>query len=182
MSEKHSQFIHLLSRLHEDKDRQALAAFRRSLSRPPGTDLGPYRYLGSFVSEGISPSAEKRFCLIAGLYSLAPSKPHAGSGTSLGATFAAYCADKAGATKGVERRLTGLLNAHQDDLPVHMRHAVALLSRSEQSIDWIQLMNDLAQWERPDRSVQRRWARDFWGALANAATEERNEIEREENK
>jgi len=30
-------------------------------------------------------------------------------------------------------------------------------------IDWPHLLRDLLDWERPDRAVQRDWARGFWG-------------------
>jgi CRISPR system Cascade subunit CasB len=177
MNDKHSRFIQYLSKNQED--RQRMAVFRRSLSQPPGMDIGPYRYIGRFLNNNKHPAADWLLCLIAGLYALAPSEP--GESASFGATLAEYCKAKPGAQNGIERRLTALLNAHSDDLPQHLRHAVALLKQSEQRIDWVQLTTDLQHWNSPKRAVQRTWARDFWGAVTPLEESKTNKKDQQTN-
>jgi CRISPR type I-E-associated protein CasB/Cse2 len=66
------------------------------------------------------------------------------------------------AERRTEKRLVTLLNCHQDDLPDHLRHTIGLLKSKEIPINWLQLLNDVQNWQRESRDVQRRWARQFW--------------------
>ena len=56
-------------------------------------------------------------------------------------------------------------------LPVHLRHAVALLAAEDLPCDFARLADDLARWLDPwqdearDR-VRQRWAREFYRQLA----------------
>jgi CRISPR system Cascade subunit CasB len=72
---------------------------------------------------------------------------------------------------GVERRVIGLLAAHREELPTHLRHAISLLRTHSVPVDWIRLLADLPRWDHPDRIVQRRWARDFWRIDATSEPE-----------
>jgi CRISPR system Cascade subunit CasB len=45
---------------------------------------------------------------------------------------------------------------------------VGLLRQHDVPVNWLQLLRDLGDWEHPDREVQRRWARSFWGGSATA--------------
>ena len=68
----------------------------------------------------------------------------------------------------VVRRFTTLIDADEQDLGTHLRHAVRLLKANDISLDWGALLYDLVRWHDPDRRVQRRWCRDFWlDALPN---------------
>jgi CRISPR system Cascade subunit CasB len=67
---------------------------------------------------------------------------------------------------GVERRFVALLAADRDDVDAHLRAAVGLLRQHDVPVNWLQLLRDLGAWERPDRDVQRRWARSFWGSTS----------------
>lgn len=168
---RNESFIQHLSKFPESQDRQALAVFRRSLSLPPRVDLRPYRYFGRFLADNPRPKDEWLLCLIAGLYALAPCV-YKGERKSLGRTLREFCIGNPTAENGVERRLTGLLNAHWSDLPQRLRHTVNVIKRSNSAVDWVQLMNDLEMWDRADRKVQRRWARDFWGYFPQINAEE----------
>lgn len=66
--------------------------------------------------------------------------------------------------KPLDRRVIALLDADRADIFHHLRHAVGLLRGTDIGIDWAQLMLDLDDWDRPDRSVQRRWSRAWWPA------------------
>jgi CRISPR system Cascade subunit CasB len=57
-----------------------------------------------------------------------------------------------------------LLDADEDELPWRLRQIVSLTTASGIALDWPQLLKDLLGWDHPDRYVQRRWAREYWGA------------------
>jgi len=43
-----------------------------------------------------------------------------------------------------------------------------LLRAKDITVHWRNLLRDLIVWNRFDRRIQHRWARDFWGALARS--------------
>lgn len=68
--------------------------------------------------------------------------------------------------EGVERRFVALLGADHHDIGPHLRTLVGLMRAHEVPVDWLQLFRHLVAWERPDRDVQRCWARSFWGSTS----------------
>jgi CRISPR system Cascade subunit CasB len=68
---------------------------------------------------------------------------------------------------GVERRFVALLAADREDVGEHLRGLVGLLRQHDVPINWLQLLRHLGAWDRPDRDVQRRWARSFWGSTSS---------------
>ena len=87
-------------------------------------------------------------------------------------------------SESMDARFVALLNAHPDDLSDHLRHSVNLLKANEQPLDWYLLLEDLLQWDSPDRHIQLRWARDFYRVSATndrsaVDTSEENQSERE---
>ena len=71
-----------------------------------------------------------------------------------------------GGEDALERRFTALLAAHPDDLPDYLRQAVSFLKSKDVPINWNQLLWDLQDWDKredPKYSVQKKWARAFWG-------------------
>ena len=67
---------------------------------------------------------------------------------------------------GVERRFATLLAADREDIDHQLRAVVGLLRQHDVPVNWLQLLRDLGGWARPDRDVQRRWARSFWGSAS----------------
>jgi CRISPR type I-E-associated protein CasB/Cse2 len=63
---------------------------------------------------------------------------------------------------GLDRRVERLLDADEQQLPFQLRQAVHFLTSNRGRVDWEQLLKDLLQWTRPDRFVQRRWARAYF--------------------
>lgn len=66
-----------------------------------------------------------------------------------------------------------LLGAEPERLPVLLRQIVSILDADSQGLDFIKLLNDLAQWLNPrnleGRSrLRQRWARDFYQAFDTA--------------
>lgn len=59
------------------------------------------------------------------------------------------------------------------ELAFRLRQMVQLLAAKNIGVDWAELITDLCDWSRPDRRVQKKWARDFFGggSLDTANTE-----------
>jgi CRISPR type I-E-associated protein CasB/Cse2 len=64
--------------------------------------------------------------------------------------------------QALDRRVMALLNADQEDVFHHLCHLIRLFRNSDIAIDWIQLAYDLDRWSLTDKTVQRRWARQWW--------------------
>jgi CRISPR system Cascade subunit CasB len=156
MTEAHP-FITYLMGLHED--RAALAALRRGLGHSPGSVSEMYRYVVPWLPEGASGPREDTYFLIASLFAYHPDE---GGGGNMGNHFA-RCLEPMLDSTAVERRFTALLAAHPDDLGIYLRQAVAFLKSKGVAVNWHQLFIDMLAWGHPDRYVQRRWARAFWG-------------------
>lgn len=147
--------IAALERLVEKEDRAALSALRRSLSAD-GTSHA-YPYVVPFFPREASRWLEETYLLVAGLFALHPT-----SGTTSLAAALRRVRDKT-SSPSIEQRFAALLDAHPQDLPPHLRHAVALARSHEIAIDWDDLLRTVRYW---NESARRRWARDFWGGAS----------------
>lgn len=170
MSELHTRFIAHLEALKE-RDRGALAALRRSLSFSPGTHAPAMPWVEPFaVKDGTREPQRQALYLTAGLYA-AHLRHRSGAPLAQGLGLLKL---RRG-SDSIERRFIALLSADAESLPVHLRHAVALLAAEELPCDYAQLADDLARWLDPwqddarDR-VRQRWAREFYRQLAHADT------------
>lgn len=165
-NEHETPFIAYLRRLHEAKDRGALAALRRGLGKPAGTEYAMYPYVAPWLTSGAHRSRDDAHFLIAALFAF---HPEAGGRGNLGEAFRRAIASPSD-RDAIERRFTALLAADPEEFDYHLRHAVAFLRAKDVAIEWSQLLRDVQDWRMPDGRVQRRWARSFW-----ARTEEENE-------
>jgi CRISPR system Cascade subunit CasB len=160
---RHDRFVKYLEDLERNEDRAALAALRRSLGKSPGEAADAHRFVLPF-----NPAVweEPAYYLVAGLFALHPANWRKEEGdkqqTNFGASFALLRAKTD--SDSIEKRFVALLDCHEDDLGEHLRHAVSLLRSQEIPIGWVRLLNDLSYWNNEDRSVQRNWARAFWGS------------------
>ena len=166
MSEKEEHyFIRYLKSLVEKDDRAALAALRRGLGKPPGTEPEMYRYIVPLLPENPPPWQEKAFYLIASLFASHPVSAAKGNlGNHLAQARGENNAD------ALERRFTALLSAHPDDLPNYLRQTISLLKSKDVPVNWDQLLNDVMWW---NDNTRKRWATSFWGYRA-ASEEETN--------
>ncbi|MDI7276195.1 MAG: type I-E CRISPR-associated protein Cse2/CasB [Anaerolineae bacterium] len=156
-------FVTYLESLRED--RAALACLRRGLGQPPGTVVDMFPYVARWVAPDAPRSLEEAHYLIAALFA---SHPAAGGAGNMGDHFRRVIREDERSADAVERRFTALLAAHPDDLPFYLRQAVSFLRAREVPVNWHQLYSDIRRWGRPERWVQRRWARSFWGHSAEA--------------
>jgi CRISPR system Cascade subunit CasB len=168
-------FVEYLESLVETKNRAALAALRRGLGKPPGTVTEMHPIVVPMLPKNASAEDEEVFYLIAALFSLHQMNWHPAAEekgrTNFGASFARLRTSLGGERSGsikssIESRFVALLNSHRDDLPEHLRHAVALLRSHDLPVDWAGLMRDIRDWDRDDRRVQRVWSRAFWQSVA----------------
>lgn len=155
LDEKQKKFIGYLMNLAREghEDRGALADLRSGLGRESGEMARVHKHIVPFLPE--KPYDDRWYYLLAtlfGLYSKHRSK------YSLGKAFRPLRKK----SDSMEARFVALLNAHPDDLDVHLRHAVSLLKANEQPLDWFRLFEDLLQWDHPEGHVQLKWARDFY--------------------
>jgi CRISPR system Cascade subunit CasB len=114
---------------------------------------------------GAAPAHEEPALLIASLFALwhqggrlAVRRPAESFGGSYGRMRTSD------SSESLEKRFAALIDSHPDDLSDRLRHAVTLLRSKDVGINWKNLLRDLLGWSGDQRLVQRRWARDFWGA------------------
>jgi CRISPR system Cascade subunit CasB len=167
------------------RSRAALAALRRGLGRRPGTVAEVEPHVAPYLPE--TPSRrDDAYYLVASLFALHPEggwqrAPDERGPTNLGASFRRLQAkerEQGGTGENVDKRFVALLNAHAEDLPEHLRHAISLLKAHNVPVDWRELLRGLLSWDANSRSwdadsrrVQRAWARAYWGASGAAPSE-----------
>lgn len=158
------RFLEWLKRLKAQKAwTPARAALRRSLAFPPGAYPKAMPYVEPFVAE--EGWKREAHYLVAALYALKDGAHQEGR------TLAQAIREKARDSSSVEKRFLALLDADRDQVAFRLRQAVGLV---EGGIDFVRLLDDLLRWFSPERYVQARWAREFYGT---EASEEKKEVE-----
>jgi len=154
---KQMSFIgHLLGLAREgEEDRGALADLRSGLGKEPGAMARVHKHVVPYLPE--KSHSDKWYYMTATLFGAFPKHR---KGPSLGEAFRPLKQK----SDSMEARFIALLNAHEEDLGDHLRHAVSLLKAGESPLDWYRLFEDLMQWTHPEGHVQLRWARDFYKA------------------
>lgn len=159
-----------LKDLVDNEDRAALAHLRLALGKPPGATTEAHQHVQPFLRVDTSRQEEDAAYLVASLFALwhqgkdRPEMAGEDRPVNLGTSFRRLPEDRR--SDSVERRFRALLNAHRDDLPVHLRHAISLLRpHPECALDWARLFRDIRSWDAGDRWVQRAWARAYWGGM-----------------
>lgn len=141
-----------------EPDRATLAKLRRGLGKPVGQaadrDVWLFRYL-----EGASPHHEESAALLVSLFAMHPKSGGSGMGKAFRELY-----QKRNESPSIEKRFAALLDADSEDLSHRLRQAVSLLSAEGIPLDWKALLQDLLDWDRVLRPVQRRWARAFWSS------------------
>lgn len=155
------RFVERLERLKAQKAwTPARAALRRSLAFPPGAYPKAMPYVEPFVrEEGWKREAHY---LVAALYALKDGEHQKGR------TLARALREKAQESDSVEKRFLALLDADRDQIAFRLRQAVGLV---EGGLDFAQLLDDLLRWFGPERRVQARWAKEFYGVSEEAKEE-----------
>ena len=158
MSAEPSALVKNLREL-EATDRRAMAVLRRSLEFAPGTWPPAYAYVERFADgENALPPQRNAAYLTAGLFAV--HGRHCDR-ISVGAAFR-QLAKKRVNGKGVEKRFLRLLEAEDDPLSSRLRQAFLLLGAEDIGLDYDRLLADLTWWETDNRTVQQRWAKDYY--------------------
>ena len=150
-----SSFFSYLERRAES-DTSVVAALRRSLTRDPGTDPNVYPLVESWTAQ-LNNTQRQIVYLAAGLWALAARR------TSTKPKPLAVATKSITSNTSTAKRFTQLLDSDSDELVWRLRQLISLLNSTGTAVDWPQLLDDLLAWNRPSRSVQTRWARQFWG-------------------
>ena len=162
--DREQRFIAYLEAFVEKEERGMLAALRRGLGKEPGTVAEMHRYVVPWLPDDASDWQANRWYIVASLFALHQgnwTSSESGRPTNLGASFARLKRETD--SDSIERRFIAMLNCDADDLPQHLRHAISLLKSHEVKVDFAQLLRDLRWWGSDRRTVQRQWARSFWG-------------------
>jgi CRISPR system Cascade subunit CasB len=144
----------------ERADKGDLARLKRNAGQPLGESRGAlpvfYRLLPRAVRRERDVEA---YFLVATLFPLSPGRWQGDFGRTLRAVARAPGVNR----KRVDRRAAALLDAHREELPFRLRHAVRLAASAGRHVDWRQTLADLLRWEHPRRPVQKSWARSYFG-------------------
>lgn len=172
-NDKEQRFAAYLKDLEDNEERAALADLRMGLGRPPQEAVRMYRYVIPWLAADATPSEERAYYTVASLFAYHQISWSGDSEweTNLGASFGRLAQKQREETgsepASIESRFVALLNSHYDDLPEHLRRAVALLKAKEVPVDWAQLLHDIQRWQVSGSPVQRAWAKSFWGRSAS---------------
>ena len=166
------KFIGHLEKLVKEQDRGALASLRHGLGKAPGSVREMDRHVLPYLPPDTGEKQEYAYYQVGALFAFwhqgkdsVARNPTENIGASLRALVDKEVVDggdRDDAEKRVEKRLVALLNCHPDDLPEHLRHVTSLLKAKDIPVNWLQLLNDVKNWQRESRDVQRQWARQFW--------------------
>lgn len=162
-------FVEYLQGFVEREDRAPLAALRRGLGKEPGEASEMFPYIVPWVRTVTSFRRERAYYLIASLFALHqrswPASGNSSRTTNLGASMAWLA--RTVESGSLAKRFVALLNSHEDDLPDHLTRIITLLKAHDIPVDWAQLLHDVQGWYLLSRTVQRDWARGFWGSSAS---------------
>ena len=106
---------------------------------------------------------------------------------SFGRTMAALKSQPGANAESIERRFAILLDADFDprtgegELPFRLRQTVKLVLSKDVGVDWPQLLNDLSGWNRADKPVQKKWAKEFYAPYAESSYAELSQDVEEKN-
>lgn len=113
---------------------------------------------------GVAQAHEPTYWLVAALFPLADETSHGSFGDALRrARSPRY-------RKGLDRRVEALLDSDPAQLPHRLAQAVRFLHSQRVPINWRSLLEDLLQWEHPNRFVQKKWARAYFSLPQQAET------------
>lgn len=135
------------------------AGERAKLKRDAGKMLAEAQSLGLFyrlLPYGLYPAQEETYFLIATLYPLAEEGDKGNLGDAL------RRARNPKNVKGLNRRVEILLDSDATQLPFRLRQVIRFLKANEVKVNWQRLLEDLLQWNHPQRFVQKQWARAYF--------------------
>lgn len=167
---KEEEFLQDLYLLAE-KNKGDLAILKRNVGNTIAESHGASKSFYSILPYGVPENKEEIFFLVSTLYGH-NKYPHAGD---FGKTMRRIRDKKiknGGSPDSLDRRMAVLLDNDFNyaegypaggELPYRLRQCVKLANNSEVGVDWSKLLHDLLQWSHPDKYVQKRWAKSYFG-------------------
>ena len=157
-TEKISPEKQFIDRLKQLDDKGALARLKRNAGNSISESRGVLPIFYRLLPPDVPASHRRWYFHVATLFPLA----EPASKGSLGFALRTAKDKKKTGEKGYDRRLEVLLDADAEQLPFRLRQVVRLVKSAEVAIHWEQLLTDLIRWDYIERSVQERWARDYF--------------------
>ena len=124
----------------------------RSLAEARGATGLFYRLMGQAIPD----YQEDIYFLVATLFPLAEGGGEGNLGDAL------HKAQSQNTLKGLDRRIEVLLDSDRVQLPFRLRQAIHFIQSNRVKVNWSRLLQDLLNWDHPDRFVQKSWARAYF--------------------
>ena len=146
-----------ISRL-QNLDAGDRAKFKRSAGKTLAEARDVMGLFYSLLPHGVPQYQEEVYFLVATLF------PLAGEGGKGDLGAALNQAQNMKNNKGLDRRVEVLLDADLTQLHFRLRQSIHFLQSCRVNVNWLQLLDDLCHWDHPDRYIQQRWARSYFGS------------------
>lgn len=186
---KNNQIEEFISRLEglEKDNRGDLAVLKRNAGNTLAESKGVYQAFYNILPYGIAGSRnEEVYYLVATLYGHNKYRAKGNFGSTM-----RVVKDKTG-SENINHRMSILLDSNFDhishmypgggEIPYRLRQCVKLANSHEAGINWSQLLMDLTRWEYPEKWVQKKWAKSYFGYMKSTENDsnELSEIKKEE--
>ena len=144
--------------------RAGLAKLRVGLRAHNGVCLDAMPHVSPYLGEEQTQN-DRWFFAVATLFALHPQDQSRRE--SLGGAFAQLRPE----SDSIEKRFQLLLACDEENLWEQLVQIVSLLKSKSVPVNWYRLLDDLTQnsWDDPERTLQLRWARDFYKPAASPA-------------
>ena len=163
MSEREEPFVRWLYAQADEKNRGVMAELRRGLVSSGGAPMGLYRYITRFCRPN-KPWREKALLIVGPLFAM-----HGERG-SMKLPAVLYRVGQERGSESIDARMVALLECHEDDLAIRLRHVVSLVRGKP--LDWHDLFYVVSHWSHPDKWAQRDWARLYWAPTRDKERDE----------
>jgi CRISPR system Cascade subunit CasB len=159
------RFVARLEALAARDDRASLARLKRCAGRRIAESGSVMRLFYQLLPGSIHPRAEEDYFLIATLFPMATRRGTGDLGRSLRILRWRLAESQ---HDGIDRRVALLLDSSRAELSFRLRQVIRQVARHELPLDWRQILRDIQFWDHPERWVQKRWARSYFGGMSEA--------------
>lgn len=155
-------FIRRLHGLELGERRGELALLRRHAGKTLGESGDALELFYRLLPEEVGTEHHETFFLVATLFPITASRNVGNVGASL-KRFRTKDTQK-----GLDRRLSILLDADDEQLPYRLRQMVRRIESLRGGVNWRNLLRDLLQWNDASRKVQREWAMAYFSGTTSS--------------
>lgn len=164
-AKRRGKFISNLRQLEARDDgasRAGLAALRAGLRSDDGIAIEMMPHVAPYLDER-EQASDRWFFAVAALFALHPLDTT--ERLSLGNSFGRLRQN----SDSIEKRFQLLIASDEEDLFARLKQVISLLKAQGVPVNWYTLLSDLTinDWDDPERTLQLRWARDFYRSDSN---------------